>query len=362
MTSPSEGPPEQRRAAVVGTGLIGGSLGLALRERGWHVSGVDSVPQRARRAAELGALDRVGEDPDASIAFVATPVSATAEVARRLLGRLGDQAVVSDVGGVKASVVAQVDHPRFVGGHPMAGSEQEGVEGASAQLFSGATWVLTPTEATDPDAYLRVRSVVSSLGAEVVALAPERHDELVAVVSHVPHLTAAALMSLADAGARQHAALLRLAAGGFRDMTRVAAGHPGIWPDICVDNAQAITEVLDRLVSSLAGLRRAVAEGDRDALLELLTRARRARRNLPSRVAAATDLAEVRVPVPDRPGVLAEVTTLASQLGVNIADMEIAHSAEGDMGVVVMVVEGDGSAFVRALAQRGYRPAVAPLE
>src|SRR5437016_1757661 len=160
------------KAAVVGTGLIGGSLGLALRAQGWHVTGIDRDRDRAAHALELGALDEVRDEPfrDADITFVATPVGAVAAEARRALAGSG---VVTDVGGVKAAIVAAVADARFVGGHPMAGSEQEGVEGADATLFEGATWVLTPTDDTDAGAYARVRSAVSSIGAEVVALRPE---------------------------------------------------------------------------------------------------------------------------------------------------------------------------------------------
>jgi prephenate dehydrogenase len=352
MTSPN-------RAAVVGTGLIGGSIGMALRARGWHVTGRDRDPLRAERALELGALDAVGDDPSAELTFVATPVSAVAEEARALVGGGG---IVTDVGSVKGPIVAAVDHPRFVGGHPMAGSEQEGVDGADPALFEGATWVLTPTATTDADAYARLQSVVSSLGADVLAIPPGRHDQLVAVVSHVPHLTAAALMTLAAAGAEEHTTLLRLAAGGFRDMTRIAAGHPGIWPDICAENRDAIVTVLDGLLLNLNELRSVVRDGDRSTLLTTLERARHARVNLPTRAARAEDLVEVRVPIPDRPGVLAEVTTLAGDLGVNIEDLEIAHSAEGDRGVLIVVVDANAADLLRgAFLARGYRPAVQPL-
>jgi prephenate dehydrogenase len=347
------------RAEVVGTGLIGGSIGLALRARGWHVTGRDLDEARAARAHELGALDAVGHDPEAELTFVAVPVSAIAAEATRAAAA---GSIVTDVGGVKAPVVASVSHPRFVGGHPMAGSEQEGIDGADAELFAGATWVLTPTVDTDPRAYARVRSVVSTFGADVVALTPEQHDALVAVVSHVPHLTAATLMGLASERAEEHAALLRLAAGGFRDMTRVASGHPGIWPDICVENRDAIVAALDTLVHALGDMRDLVSLGDRTALLRLLERARAARVNLPTPAARPEDLAEIRLPVPDRPGVLAEVTTLASELGVNIEDLEIAHSAEGPRGVLVLVVEASATELVRgALLARGYRPSARPL-
>jgi prephenate dehydrogenase len=352
MTSPT-------KACVVGTGLIGGSVGLALRRNGWHVTGIDVDEARAARALELGALDAVGRDPDAEVTFIATPAGVAATEAIRALSGGG---IVTDVAGVKAAIVAAVGHPRFVGGHPMAGSEQEGVDGADAGLFEGATWVLTPTDATNPQVYARLLTIVSSLGANVVAMPADRHDDLVAMVSHVPHLTAAALMTLASEAASEQGTLLRLAAGGFRDMTRIASGHPGIWPDVCIENQAGITETLDRLMEALTRLRTMVATGDRSGILDVLERAREARLNLPSRVLHAEDLVEIRVPVPDRPGVLAEVTTLLGELNVNIYDLEIAHSAEGERGVLVLAIDDGNADLARgALVARGYRPAARPL-
>ena len=265
MTSPTEGG-SRRRALVVGTGLIGGSIALGLRRRGWHVSGLDADESRVREALERGVIDAAGDDPEAEVVFVAIPATAVAEVARRLLreeGRRPD-VVVTDVSGVKTAIVEEADHPRFIGGHPMAGSEQIGLHGADPDLFEGAVWVLTPTAATDLEAFDRLKGVVMSLGADVLVLSPSDHDRLVAMVSHVPHLVAATLMNAASAGAEQDGALLRLAAGGFRDMTRVAAGHPGIWPDICAENASPIVEALDALVSDLTAMRDRVAAQDRD--------------------------------------------------------------------------------------------------
>jgi prephenate dehydrogenase len=291
---------------------------------------------------------------------VATPVGSVAPIARAALSRGG---VVTDVGSVKSSIVSAVSHPSFVGGHPMAGSEQEGVDGARADLFQGAVWVLTPTSTTDGDAHALVRSVVTSLGAQVVELAPDRHDALVAVVSHVPHLTAASLMVLAAEGAEEHRAMLRLAAGGFRDMTRIASGHPGIWPDICAENRDAIVAALDDLETALRKIREVVASGDSASLLDVLTRARAARINLPARVAEIAEMAEVRVPVLDREGVLAEVTTLASALGVSIADIEIVHSIEGGAGVLVMLVPVDAVERITAgLIARDYKSSWRTLE
>jgi len=349
-----------RRAWVIGTGLIGGSIGLGLRANGWHVTGTDADPTTEARARSLGAVDAVGRDPSAAITFVALPVGAVPDAARRALAET--DGVVTDVGSVKHSIVQQVADARFVGGHPMAGSEQLGVDGASADLFDGAVWVLTPVEGTGNDAFATVDDVVRTLGADVVALPPDRHDALVAVVSHVPHLTAAALMGIADERSEEHAALLRLAAGGFRDMTRIASGTPTIWPDICTENRAAILDGIDRLTSELGRLRSIVDEGRAGDLLTVLARAQAARRNLPSRVVRPEELVEVRLPVPDRQGVLAEVTTLAAELGVNLADVEIAHFSEGDRGVLILLVDAaPAEAFTAGLVERGYRPTATPL-
>jgi prephenate dehydrogenase len=343
-----------RRAQVVGLGLIGGSLGLGLRARGWYVTGDDADDARAARARELGVVDDVGTDRRAELTFVATPAGVVAAEATAAL--VAGTGVVTDVAGVKAPVTEAVTDPRFVGGHPMAGSEQVGLDGADPDLFVGATWVLTPTGSTDPQAYATVAAVVAALGANPVALPPLRHDELVAVVSHVPHLAAATLMNLATDASTEHGTLLRLAAGGFRDMTRIAAGHPGIWPDVVVSNRAGIVRVLDDLIAELADVRRIVDEADRGGLLKLLERARHARVNLPTGAPDADRTVEVRVPVPDRPGVLAEVLTLAGELGINVFDIEIAHSAEGERGVLVLVVDDTEVATLRAaLAGRGYR-------
>jgi prephenate dehydrogenase len=354
-------PTNSRRAQIVGTGLIGGSIGAALRRRGWTVTGWDIDAGRCGRAVELGVVDAAGTDDEAVIVFVATPAGSISEAVDEALRR-HPGAAVTDVAGVKSPVMAKIGDPRFVGGHPMAGSEQEGVEGADPEMFEGATWVLTPEPHTDPVAYTTVRSVVGELGANVVELPAARHDDLVALVSHVPHLAAATLMNLAADTATEHATLLRLAAGGFRDMTRIAAGEASIWPDVCAENREGIVAVLDRLLAALEEVRRMVHAGDRRSLLATLERARNERVNLPAGVAAIQHATEVRVPVPDRPGVLAEVTTLLGEMGVNIYDLEIAHSAEGERGVLVLVVDASAAESVRAaLHRRDYRASLRPV-
>ncbi len=353
------------RVALVGTGLIGGSVGLALVARGFDVVGFDRDESRLARAKQLGAITEIAVSlddlvVDVDLVVVAVPVGAIARTVVEALD--AGAAVVTDVGSVKGPVVAEVERERpdssarYVGGHPMAGSEQEGVDGADETLFVGSTWTLTPTANTDERAYTLVLRIVRDLGAEVVTVTPDHHDELVALVSHVPQLAASTLMDIATTNEDDHRTMLRMAAGGFRDMTRIAAGHPGIWPDILTTNRDAVLSALDIYIAALGDAREIVASGSREDLLTLLERARAARRNLPVGLSIATKLVELRMIVPDRPGVLAEVTTLAGRLGVNVVDVEIAHSGEGGAGVIVLIVAAiDADAYEGGLRDLGYR-------
>lgn len=345
---------------MAGLGLIGGSIARALTERGWHVSGDDHRPDRTEQARSMGLVQSIGLDPDAEVTFVATPVLTLVDQVKRALAET--HGLVTDVGSVKSAVAQAVDDPRFIGGHPMAGSELEGLDGADGSMFEGAVWVLTPTATTPDTTFATVAAVVAELGADVVALPAERHDQVVAVVSHVPHLTAATLMGLASDRAEEHAALLRLAAGGFRDMTRIASGQPNIWLDICAENRTAILSALDGLIDGLSSMRAIVDADDRDLLFQRLSKAREARANLPVRGTQPGELSEVRIPILDRPGSAAEVFTLAAELGVNIASFEVVHSVEGNRGVAVVLVDaGTAELYRGGLLARGYRPAVQRL-
>ena len=308
----------------------------------------------------MGAVSAIGLDPNAEVTFVATPVLTLVDQVKRALAETNG--LVTDVGSVKGAIAASIDDARFVGGHPMAGSELEGLDGADGSMFEGAVWVLTPTAATADSTFSAVASIVADLGADVLALPADRHDQVVAVISHVPHLAAATLMGLASDRGEEHAALLRLAAGGFRDMTRIASGHPGIWLDICAENRTAILSALDGLIEGLQGMRGAVETDDRAGLHDRLTKAREARANLPSRANQPGEFAEMRIPIPDRPGAAAEVFTLAAELGVNLYSFEVVHSAEGNRGVAVVLVDSTLADMYRGgLLARGYRPAVQRL-
>jgi prephenate dehydrogenase len=354
MTSPNS-----RQAHVVGLGLIGASVALALRDSGWAVTGVDSDAATTKAAIDGGVVTSTQLASDVDLVVIATPAGSVAGVAREVLASLSDpDVVVTDVAGVKGSIVAQVADPRFLGGHPMAGSELRGLSGARADLFRGSTWVLTPTDRTSPTTYSTLHGILREIGANVVAVSAADHDRLVAIASHVPHLLAGSLMNEASQVAEQDAVLLQLAAGGFRDMTRIAAGDPGIWPDILFENRDAVVQSLEALEGRLQGLREALLDDGRDVILESLLSAASARRQLPGRALSTEDLAYLRVKVSDEPGVLARVTRSASDLAVNIYDIEIAHGIEGTGGTLLLAVDAQqAQMFGAALADLGFQVA-----
>ena len=241
----------------------------------------------------------------------------------------------------------------------MAGSELDGLDGADAGMFAGAAWVLTPTPETSDDTFVAATALVRATGAEVVVMAPEAHDAMVAVTSHVPHLVAASLMCLADSRSNEALSLLRLAAGGFRDMTRVASGRPDIWRGICEQNSAAIDSALSELMRRLETIRASLRAGDLEQVMTTLTDARRARRSLMPSADQIETMDEIRVPIPDRPGAAADVFTLAADLGVNVHDFEITHSPEGAGGVVAVIVAREQTPLLRGgLLARGFKPSI----
>lgn len=357
-----------RSVAVVGAGLIGGSVARAAAEIGAQVTVADPDPAVRDKVAAAGIAAAVGADPREAVAgadlvVVAAPVPEVPAVLEAVAGACRADAAVTDVGSAKAEIVAAGQAAlggSFVGGHPMAGSERHGFGAARADLFRDASWVLTPTEATAVEAYAAVRRFVTSLGARPVALHPDVHDEIVARLSHLPQLAAAALVSVALDGAQEQEALLALAAGGFRDATRVAASRPDLWVGIVRFNRQAVVDALAQLGHEVDGLRRLVERERWDDLAGYLERARAARLERFAKPVAAGPPVALELVIPDRPGVLAQVTTAAGRLGVNIEDLRIVHAPELHRGRLDLVVSGDAAAdaLQAALEGLGYEVSV----
>ena len=364
------------RVAIIGTGLVGASLGLALGRVddvtdvvGWDVSARELAVAVQRGAVSRGAASAAEAAGDADVVVLAVPVSAVPAMAAEVGAVMAPGSILTDVSSVKANIVEAMEAGaregvHVIGGHPMAGSHEAGAAHASADLFVGATYLLTPTLTTDPDAYRRLHALVAAVGARPLAVDPSHHDLLVAVVSHLPQLAATTLMNLAaDRAREEHAGLLLLAAGGFRDATRVAASDPDLWLDICDQNRDAIVAVLDDYRERIGALRSVVALGDAVSLRQVLGDARAARRGLPGKETATGALVELHIPIPDRPGVLAEVTTTVGAAGVNIEDLGIQHAPEGGQGVLRLAIIGFKPAGVArdALESLGYEVLERPL-
>lgn len=356
---------EGATVAILGLGLMGASLGMALRSRAMRpgssgplfVTGWNRTAAIAQKAVERGAVDQACYSVEEAVAsadyvFVATPVSTIPELALRAARAAPRGCIVTDVGSVKARIVRAVEAElppgvHFVGGHPMCGSELTGLEAARADLYSGSTWVLTPTQATDSGALADLSSLISSVGARVLAVSPDQHDRFVAFVSHLPHVVAAALTSVVAERAETDVALAKLAAGGFRDLTRIASGSPSIWTDICTWNSDEIVGALEAIGRQLESVKAWLLHGREESLREFLEDAKEARAALLLQRAPAEDLWEVLVAVPDRPGTLARVTTSVGSRGVNITDVEIVHPLEAgpaEPGVLRLVIEGEREA------------------
>ncbi len=278
-----------KRVAIVGVGLIGGSFGMALKERGLAdtVVGVGRNPERLKLAQELGAVDSWTTDLDAGVrdadlVYVSTPVGMELDFISRIVPHVKPGCIITDAGSTKAEISRGTDtlsrpDVHFVGGHPMAGSEAAGVEAARSDLFVNASYVLTPTEQTSADALALMRGLAEGIGSRVIVMDPEAHDRCAAVISHLPHLIAAALVSLAQEHSKNDPQVFDLIAGSFRDMTRVASSSPELWRDICLTNADGIraaTDTFVRLLSQGVGL---VESKDGEAFQEWFASAKQTR-------------------------------------------------------------------------------------
>ncbi|MBO8127948.1 MAG: prephenate dehydrogenase [Peptococcaceae bacterium] len=334
-----------KKAVLVGVGLIGGSLGMALcaRKIAGEVIGIDISPDNLRKALELKAVHRVAIDYNevsgADLIILATPVGSLIENLRSMLPYLGDNVIVTDVGSCKVPIVSRAEAllppgAEFVGGHPMAGSDRHGVTAADRYLFESAYYVLTPTVNTSKTALDKIRRLVKALGAHPVILSPEEHDRIVAAVSHLPHLVACSLMNHL-AGIPNSDRTLALGAGGLRDTTRIAAGNPILWRDILLSNKSEILAQLNLFRQEIDRITNYLESGNQEALMHWLERARQTRLRLPSKAKGyLTELYGLNIIVPDQPGSIAKVATLLAEENIIISDLEVLRVREGDAGSI----------------------------
>jgi prephenate dehydrogenase len=356
------------KLAVVGTGLMGASVGLAAKRAGvQRVAGYDADSDALGVAVERGAVDEAAASlgaavAEADLAVVAVPVTQLAAQVRAVLDAAPEGTTVTDVGSTKEWGVELAD--RFVGGHPVCGREAQGPAHATADLFDGATWFLTPGAATDADRYRLVHGFVVSLGAVPVAIDPQSHDRLVALTSHLPHALANVVVNQAGAGRIEGHDPLAAAGGSLRDMTRVAGANPRIWVDIFLDNAGPLGEALAEHRRRVEQLEHALSVRDAGTLARWIAEASgNRRRMLADAYPDPGSLQRLTVHVPDRPGVLAGITQALGAERINIEDFELHHFSPERGGILTILVTGETQAARAAglLEAQGYGVSVSPV-
>src|SRR5689334_10128233 len=351
---------------------MGGSVGLAARERGAaeRVTGYDVDPGARAVAEQRGCVDAAFADlrdavNGADLVVVCAPVAQLgAAIADALAAAPG--ATVSDVGSTKAGVVASAtDRARFVGGHPVAGLELRGAQHASADLFDGATWFLTPIAETDPERYRDLHAFTSGLGATPVAIDPGAHDRLLALTSHLPHVLANLLIAQAGSGRIDGHDPLAAVGGSFRDMTRVAGANARIWVDIYLENSGPLRAALQEHRRLLDEVITALDAGDAGFLARWVGQAAGHRRRVLQQAYETTpeELVRVRVHVPDRPGVISGITQALGAARINIEDFELHHFTPERGGTIELVVVGTaaGDEAVALLDAQGYTAIATPV-
>jgi prephenate dehydrogenase len=339
------------RAAVLGVGLIGGSIGLAARQRlGCEVIGWGPNRTTVDRAVELGAVDQPAVSIEeacagADVVFCASPVSVLQELVAAALDASGPDTVVTDAGSTKRQLVATLgEDERFIGGHPLAGAETAGVGNARADLFEGARWYLTPTERSSGVLYDRLQRAISGLGARPQAIDAEAHDRLMATVSHLPHVLANVLAAQATAELTRDSERLPEVGPSFRDATRVAGSNPSIWADIFAANGEAIAVAIDDAIVRLGEARDLIRSGESGAVAAWHAAAGTDRRHLIETELAGGPLRELRVVGANRPGTVAELALALGEAGVNIEDMALHPATDMKSGAISLWVSGEKQA------------------
>lgn len=353
--------------AILGVGLMGGSMGLAAQERLGveRVIGYGRTSRTLQQAMDVGAITEKADSieeaaADAGICFVATPVRTVIDVVRKALKASSSSCIVTDMGSTKSGLMAALapaEEQRFIGGHPVCGSEMAGVVNAREDLFDKATYFLTPGQGVDPSIYERLHGFIKAIGALPTAIDPDAHDRIMALVSHMPHILAnSAVNQVGSVNLDGREALLS-AGPSFRDMTRVAGTNPRVWIDIFLENRHWLAEVMKEHCDSISEIIDALEKGDQEFLASMVKEASiNHNRMLEVDHLAPSDLFVVKVPVPDRPGVLSKVTVALGNASINVDDLVFHRISAEQGGVLSLVVSGSDTSelAVSILRDLGY--------
>lgn len=335
-----------KTVSIVGVGLIGGSLGLALRRKAFkgRIIGIDA-PHVLENALKRGAIDEAVSRntieegiKQADLVVLCTPITDIMQLLKSIGDSVKSGALITDVGSIKRKIVetANLHLPfscSFIGGHPMAGSEFRGIQAADPFLFENTSYVLTPSRPVDESKRQALGELLECIGAKVLLLQPKLHDEIAGAVSHLPQMAAVALMNLVAKKQTESPHFMKMAAGGFRDMTRIASSPFGIWQDICATNADMITEFLDEYIAELQHVKSIVTkENDMQSYFHDAAK---------NRLSIPTDTKgflnpqyEISVSVEDRPGVIADIAVTLAKERINIKDIEVLKIREDEGGTI----------------------------
>lgn len=365
------------KIAIIGLGLIGGSLARAFRERlGCRsITAVSKNPEDLELALQDGNIDKgyIAPDPkgpptvdptifDSDLIFLCTPVGQTSEYLRLLAGNTRPDCIITDVGSTKGRIMEFADHLQsplcFIGGHPMAGTEKNGYAASFAHLFENAYYVLTPCRTASTHAIERMESLVRGIGAIPVIMDAQEHDRITGGISHIPHVIASAMVRMVSEMDTPDGRMQMLAAGGFRDITRIASSSPEMWQNIVLSNKQQVESILDRFIHTLEEFKGQLQQEDTHALYEFFSRAKQFRDGLPAKMKGPiSPLTEIVVDVLDKPGIIGEIATVLGRNGVNIKNILVSNSREMEQGVLKITLSDAESANVAydLLIQSGYR-------
>jgi prephenate dehydrogenase len=363
-----------KKVAVIGLGLIGGSMALSLKNinKEFIISGYDVNSESMNIAKYRNIIDIIAESyeeavNDADLILIATPISKIVEVVSKIKDNLKRGAIITDVGSAKENIVKKVNEilPEgivFIGGHPMAGSENEGILSATQDLFKNTFYILTPTDNTMSEPLVTLHSILTKIGAKVISVEPKEHDENVALISHLPHVLSTNLVDMIDDKQKNMKNLFKLCAGGFRDMTRIATANTKMWLDISLENKDKIIKSIDDYIKYLTKFKDYLANNNSESIKEHYLKAQKARINLPKYIEKdISNLYEVRVSMQDKAGVLTEITRAISSHGINIEDISIFHSTEfSSGGILKVLIQGEdaGKIAKTAIEKEGYEVSV----
>ncbi|MBM7581698.1 prephenate dehydrogenase [Caldicoprobacter guelmensis] len=360
-----------KTVAVVGLGLIGGSLAKAIRRShpSWRITATDIEEKHITMALEEGVIDEGTTNFEdivrqANIIFLCAPVGAIPTLLKQVAACASDGAIITDTGSTKEYIVRTAmeclpPNIFFIGGHPMAGTEHSGYAASIPHLFENAYYILTPLPSTPDQAVKSLKDLLSSIGAIPLVMEPQLHDKIVGAISHLPHVVASALVNaVQDIDEPQHLKE-RLAAGGFRDITRIASSNPKMWRDISISNRQQLLELIDSIIQHLDKFCRYLNEGNADKIEEFFSRAKRFRDSIPRLQSQASSLYhDLYVDVPDRPGVIGEIASLLGQHSINIKNLRIINSREDEPGGCLVLSLQNAASLRKAkevLDAQGYK-------